>query len=1284
MNLEIKKQSKKIALCLSVIMILSLFTPIFAWANDGVNGIGILEAETVRTAVYEEKTLESKKEIGRSINILRNFEEVDKAKTKQQSNSLVKKQLDRNLEYLYETIDNPTFGTGAGEWSILCLARGGYQVDEGYYALYYENVEEEVKRLMEINPVEKLDRNKGTEHSRLILGLTSIGKDITNVAGYDIREALADFNYVTRQGINGPIFALIAFDTHQYDIPIDKSVEEQTTREKCIAFILDREIDGGGWALTGNVPDPDITAMAIQGLTPYYESKPQVKASVDRAITWLSENQREDGGYSSWGSINSESCAQVIVALTGLGIDPHRDERFIKNGISAVDNLMSFTVSEGGFMHVKPGGNTGGGAEAGVVDGMATDQGTYALVAYDRFVNGKNSLYDMTDVVINKEELPKEEEELPEEGVLQVEVPNDGKDYKIAIEDKKEEIKIIIPSQKYSKVLVDLPLKKELPRIEAIKGKTTAVFPKGVQVIRGNATAVEIITSKNTGDRILRNRIANILPKDEELEAIEKVISMGGDKRIEFDDFITLTFEGMRGREAAYVQDGRLYTIKKFRNDTRGENSRAAEYSYDNGKDLIIKTKHFTDFVVYATKEVEEEIIEEEIIDKNHITLSIDKLTINKGYVLRPTKVEFKDGENVWDVLKREMDSRGISYEYEWTPKYGSVYVQSIDGDGEFDHGSGSGWMYNVDGWYPNYGASRYTLEDGERVEWRYTTDLGADLGEDITKWEEELEEEELEEELEEEELEEEELEEETMLWSQEDGEINLEKVYKDADNISSWAYEAIKKATVKGFVGGSGGLFNPKASITRAEFTKMIVAMLELEVYEEDVIKFVDVNKQDWFYLYVNTIYKEGVIKGYGNQFKPNDYITREEMAVILTRALDLKPSRSKVTPKDMQKASSWAETAIETTLSLGLMGESGENFNPQALATREMATVVMMRGYTYRQEKLLECDKEKKVDKINEVKEVKHRDVSRQIERSAAFLQKNIPEPIVASVGGEWTVFGLARSGEIVPKEYYEKYYQNVENTLKEKAGILHRVKYTEYDRVILALTAIGKDITDVGGYDLRKPLADFNTLIIQGINGPIFALIALDSNNYEIPIDEEVEVQTTREKLIEFILNREISGGGWALGQNPPEADPDITAMAIQSLAPYYEKNEKVKEAVDRGVEWLSQVQQSNGGYHSWGADNAESIAQVVVALTALGIDPHNDPRFIKNGKSTIDALLTFEAVGGGFYHVKAGGQDSGGAKPGEVDFMATDQAMYALVAYDRFVQGKNALYDMKDVE
>ncbi|CDI48824.1 prenyltransferase/squalene oxidase repeat-containing protein [Clostridium tetani] len=331
-----------------------------------------------------------------------NYKEPKKSKS-------VKEQIDKNLAYILKNVENPSLGTGKGEWSILCLARGNYPVPKDYYDKYHKNVVKEVQ-----NAKGNLHKVKYTEHSRLILGLASIGRDVKDVGGYNQLEKLADFKTVIRQGINGPIFALIALDTHNYEIPIVDNVKVQTTRDMLVQYILDKEIkkgkeNAGGWALYGETPDPDITAMAIQGLTPYYKGNPEVKAAVDRAISWLSSAQKDDGGYSSWGSINSESIAQVIVALTGLGINPHTDSRFIKKGNSAIDALLTFADPKGGFMHVKPGGNTNGGAAAGVIDGMATDQGTYALIAYDRFVNSKNRLYDMTDVIVKAEESHKPE-----------------------------------------------------------------------------------------------------------------------------------------------------------------------------------------------------------------------------------------------------------------------------------------------------------------------------------------------------------------------------------------------------------------------------------------------------------------------------------------------------------------------------------------------------------------------------------------------------------------------------------------------------------------------------------------------------------------------------------------------------------------------------------------------------------------------------------------------------------------------------------------------------------
>ncbi|RDY22804.1 hypothetical protein CHF27_011545 [Romboutsia maritimum] len=302
---------------------------------------------------------------------------------------------------------------------------------------------------------------------------------------------------------------------------------------------------------------------------------------------------------------------------------------------------------------------------------------------------------------------------------------------------------------------------------------------------------------------------------------------------------------------------------------------------------------------------------------------------------------------------------------------------------------------------------------------------------------------------------------------------------------------------------------------------------------------------------------------------------------------------------------------------------------------------------------------------------------DVNTAINKTGALMYKNTPDPGVGTFSGEWTILSLARAGYKVPQEFYDKYYNNVVKKLKECNGNLHRIKYTEYSRVILGLTSIGKDVTDVGGYNLLEKLADFKGVIKQGINGPIFALIALDTNNYEIPIVKEVKVQSTRDKIIDYILEREITKkdgtkGGWALMGNVP--DPDITAMALQSLAKYKD-SPKVKPYIDRALNALSKMQLDNGGYNSWGTINSESIAQVIVALTALGIDPAKDERFIKkDGNWIIPAIMEFYVDGGGFKHVL----------DKEIDAMATDQGMYAIVAYDRFVKGKNKLYDMTDAK
>lgn len=273
----------------------------------------------------------------------------------------------------------------------------------------------------------------------------------------------------------------------------------------------------------------------------------------------------------------------------------------------------------------------------------------------------------------------------------------------------------------------------------------------------------------------------------------------------------------------------------------------------------------------------------------------------------------------------------------------------------------------------------------------------------------------------------------------------------------------------------------------------------------------------------------------------------------------------------------------------------------------------------------------------------------------------------------GGEWVALGLARSGSIsdtLAEQYAQAAYQYVK---KKGSSTISASKSTENSRMILALTSIGKDPSDVAGYDLLEPLADLDYVKSQGINGPIFALIALDSHDYEIPKAVAGKTQTTREALIDAILAAQLSDGGWNVNGNG--ADADMTAMAIQALAPYYSSNAKVKSAVDDALKRLSKMQEVNGGYTSWGTANAESVAQVIVALTSLGIDPASDGRFIKNGYSTLDALATFYNDKGGFKHSQSDTTSFNG--------LATEQAYYALASWYRLKAGKTSLYDMSDV-
>ena len=298
--------------------------------------------------------------------------------------------VDADVEKIYketgdymEGLGVPDVGTVGGEWMALGLARSGREVPSGYY----DNIVAYVKE--NINDNSQLHKAKSTDNSRLILALTASGYDPRDVKDYNLLEGLTDLDYVKKQGINGPIWALIALDSYNYAIPMTNA-KNPVTRTTLVNTILTAQLADGGWALSGVNADADMTGMALTALAPYYKINKKVKVAVDKALVTLSQIQHKDGSYGSVDGSNSESCAQVIVALTALGINPDTDSRFMKNNISVVDALCGFAVEGGGFKHISI-------LER---DGMATEQGYYALTAYMRFLDGETSLYDMSDVTI--------------------------------------------------------------------------------------------------------------------------------------------------------------------------------------------------------------------------------------------------------------------------------------------------------------------------------------------------------------------------------------------------------------------------------------------------------------------------------------------------------------------------------------------------------------------------------------------------------------------------------------------------------------------------------------------------------------------------------------------------------------------------------------------------------------------------------------------------------------------------------------------------------------------
>ncbi len=1077
----------------------------------------------------------------------------------------------------------PVVGTINGEWRVIGLSRAGRAVADSYYEAVVQYVKENIDQNGRLHAV------KSTDNSRLIIALTAIGKDVTDVGGYDLLSGLNEMEYIGKQGINGTIWALIAFDAHNYEIPAG-----DVSRENLVQAILDAQVTGGGWTLSGSVGDPDMTGMALQALAPYYSSNSDVKKAVDKALTWLSGVQNKDGTFTGSEGTTAESLAQVITALTALGINPETDSRFIKNGVSTVDALSQFYVEGGGFKHDLSGDR----------NMMATEQGYYALVSYYRLLQSKTSLYDMSDVNIQTAAKDQEAAEAVEAliNAIGTVTKDSGEKIKAARDayDKLTDVQKALVGN--YKVLTDA----EATYAELVK---TAEDEAAAKAVEDKIDTIGTVTLDS------ESKIKEARKAYEALTDIQKALVSNLDKL----EAAEKALAELKDEATADAVEKLIDAIGKVTKDS-GEKIKAARDAYDElteaQKKLVENYKTLTDAEskfkeLNSTAEVSFTLLGCYKHDSDEVhTLSGGNL---RTWIAKKTyKVE--PGTTVKDVLEMALKDAGMSCK---NPT--GNYVESINGIGEFSNGSNSGWMYTLNGTHPGLGVAEQAVKDGDVIVFHYTDDYskeegGTGFGED------------------------------TAIQKVEDlidaiGTVTLDS--KDKIDAARKAYDNLtyaQKQEVSNY-----------AKLTAAEAKYAELKKADDEKKADAVESLIDKIDTEI------TLDSEAEITA---ARKAYDALTADQKKLVSNYKKLTDAEYDLALLKADEKDKEAAEAVEKLIDAIGVVTLDSEEKIAAARKAYDKLTVTqknLVKNY---------ADLLKAEEKLAVLKELA--DVENAYTTTGNYLEA-LGTPVPGSVGGEWMVIGLLRSGRQLKDadSYYDAVVKFVQENIDEN-GRLHNAKSTENSRMILALTAMGKDVTNVGGHNLLIGLNSMEYVRKQGINGPIWALMALDCGNYPVP-----EGDVTREALIQVLLDAQLADGGWAL--TGTVSDPDITGMALQALAPYCETNAEVQKAVDEAIAALSMMQASDGSFASIDGSSSESIAQVVTGLAALGIDADTDPRFIKNGNSALDALYAFYVQGGGFKHIP----------DGKLDGMATEQSYYALAAYFRMLEGKTALFDMTDV-
>ncbi len=496
---------------------------------------------------------------------------------------------------IQEWIDEALSKTaGTSEWYVLALS----QSEKYDFSSYQDAL---------INYLADNEVYSASSRQKYALTLISTGSTDCYIA-----EVLE--NSIGQQGVMSLIYGLHLLNNGY--------ISNSYTIEEVKQTLISMQLDDGGWAISGDTGDVDVTAMALQALAIHYNEDSSVRNAVDKALELLSLRQLDDGSYSSYGVVNAESIAQVITALSCLGIDFGENQSFIKNGNTLIDALKRYKLQDGSFSH------TVGDAS----NEHATAQSFYSLTAYNRMMQGKGSLYLLDNR--NPEELNKA-------------------DIPINIEDESENLEITETDE------------------------NEVIFPEDDIVEKAETHGYKLWTC--LGIVVLAIIISIVL----------FIIKKRNKMNFIFVAVVTLLAIG-------FV----LLTDFKSADD------------YYSGEDIIKENVAGTVTLTIRCDTV--------------IGKSDSEYIPEDGIILETTEFIIDEDDTVYDILTEA--AREYSIHVENTGANGMVYIAGINYLYEFDFGDLSGWMYFVNGEEASVGCDKYSLTDGDTIEWLYSCDLGNDL----------------------------------------------------------------------------------------------------------------------------------------------------------------------------------------------------------------------------------------------------------------------------------------------------------------------------------------------------------------------------------------------------------------------------------------------------------------------------------------------------------------------------------------------------------------------------